>query len=323
MSYSNSSLVSYIIKSPNHSGQRMHKIDRITVHCVVGQMTAQNLGKYFSKSTTQASCNYGIGKDGDIVLCVDESNRSWCSSSYANDQRAITIECASDKLEPYAFNDAVYNRLVDLCIDICKRNGIKKVLWLGTKEKSLAYEPKEGECVLTAHRWFAKKSCPGDWMYSREQDLANKINAAIATKSSDSSLPKTPFVVKVLVFDLNIRSLPSMAGTIKGQTGKGSFTITETKDGWGKLKSGQGWIYLENKKYVEVCGNSSQVTQTSSTRRINAAILNIRKGPGTNYDVIGQIRDRGIYTIVKEQDGWGLLKSGQGWISLSYTILIK
>lgn len=323
MSYSNSSLVSYIIKSPNHSGQRMHKIDRITVHCVVGQMTAQNLGKYFSKSTTQASCNYGIGKDGDIVLCVDESNRSWCSSSYANDQRAITIECASDKLEPYAFNDAVYNRLVDLCIDICKRNNIKKVLWLGTKEKSLTYEPKEGECILTAHRWFAKKSCPGDWMYSREQDLANKINAAIDTKSSDSSLPKAPFIVKVLVSDLNIRSLPSMAETIKGQTGKGSFTIIETKNGWGKLKSGQGWIYLENKKYVEVCGNSSQVTQTSSTRRINAAILNIRKGPGTNYEVVGQIRDRGIYTIVKEQDGWGLLKSGQGWISLSYTILIK
>ena len=323
MSYSNSSLISYIIKSPNHSGQRMHKIDRITVHCIVGQMTAQNLGKYFSKSTTQASCNYGIGKDGDIVLCVDESNRSWCSSSYSNDQRAITIECASDKLEPYAFNDTVYNRLVDLCIDICKRNGIKKVLWLGTKEKSLAYKPKEGECILTAHRWFAKKSCPGDWMYSREQDLADKINAAIATKSSDSSLPKTPFVVKVLVSDLNIRSLPSMAGTIKGQTGKGSFTITETKDGWGKLKSGQGWIYLENKKYIEVCGSSSQVTQTSSTRRINVAILNIRKGPGTNYEIVGQIRDRGIYTIVKEQNGWGFLKSGQGWISLSYTTFVK
>lgn len=323
MSYSNSSLVSYTIKSPNHSGQRMHKIDRITVHCVVGQITAQNLGNYFSKTSTQASCNYGIGKDGDIVLCVDEANRSWCSSSYSNDQRAITIECASDKLEPYAFNDAVYNRLVDLCIDICKRNGIKKVLWLGTKEKSLAYKPKEGECVLTAHRWFAKKSCPGDWMYSREQDLANKINAAIATKSSDSSLPKTPFVVKVLVSDLNIRSLPSIAGTIKGQTGKGSFTITETKDGWGKLKSGQGWIYLENKKYVEVCGSSNQVTQTSSTRRVHVAILNIRKGPGFEYEVVSQIRDKGTYTIVEEKDGWGRLKSGQGWISLSYTTLVK
>ena len=76
----------------------------------------------------QASCNYGIGKDGRISLCVEEKNRSWCSSSNANDQRAVTIECASDMSEPYAMNNAVYNSLVKLCIDICKRNGKKKLL---------------------------------------------------------------------------------------------------------------------------------------------------------------------------------------------------
>ena len=72
--------------------------------------------------------DYGIGKDRKIALCVEEKNRSWCSSSSANDQRAVTIECASDLNAPYAMTTAVYNSLVKLCTDICKRNGKKKLL---------------------------------------------------------------------------------------------------------------------------------------------------------------------------------------------------
>lgn len=85
------------------TGQRTHSIDRITPHCVVGQCTAEGLGDWFAKSSTKASSNYGIDKDGRVGLYVEEKNRSWCSSSNANDQRAITIECASDTSEPYAF----------------------------------------------------------------------------------------------------------------------------------------------------------------------------------------------------------------------------
>ena len=108
---SNSSLVQYTKLSPNHSGKRTMTIDRITPHCAVGQCTAESLGEWFSKSTTKASSNYGIGTDGKIALYVDETNRSWCSSSNANDQRAITIECASDKVAPYTMNEKVYNSL--------------------------------------------------------------------------------------------------------------------------------------------------------------------------------------------------------------------
>lgn len=89
---------------------------------MVGQCTAEGLGDWFAKGSTQASSNYGIGKDGRIGLYVEEKNRSWCSSSNANDQRAVTIECASDTAEPYAFRDVVYQRLVELCTDICRRN---------------------------------------------------------------------------------------------------------------------------------------------------------------------------------------------------------
>lgn len=176
---SNSSLVNCTVKSPNHSGKRTHKIDRITPHCVEGQLSAEAIGGCFTSTARQASCNYGIGTDGKVCLVVDEVNRSWCSSSSANDQRAVTIECASDKTSPYAMNNAVYSKLIDLCTDICKRNGITKLLWLGGKEKTLSYEPKPGEAVLTAHRWFANKSCPGDWLYSRYGDLASKVNAGL------------------------------------------------------------------------------------------------------------------------------------------------
>ena len=155
MAFTNSPLVSYTKLSPNHSGQRTHSIDRITPHCVVGQCSVETLGNIFLPTSKQASCNYGIGADGRIGMYVEEKNRSWCSSSNANDQRAVTIECASDTTEPYAFKDVVYQRLIELCTDICKRNGKKKLLWLGDEAKTLSYNPKSDEMVLTVHRWFA------------------------------------------------------------------------------------------------------------------------------------------------------------------------
>ena len=177
---SNSKLVSYTRLSPNNSGRRTHAIDRITPHCVVGQLSVETLGGLFARSSYQASCNYAIGSDGRVALIVDEGQRSWCSSSNANDQRAVTIECASDKTSPYAFNTTVYNKLVDLCVDICKRNGKTRLLWISDKAKALAYEPKSGEMLLTVHRWFANKSCPGPWMMDRMGDLAAKVTARLA-----------------------------------------------------------------------------------------------------------------------------------------------
>lgn len=186
MAYTNSPLVDYTKLSPNHSGQRTHSIDRITPHCVVGQCSVETLGSIFTPTSKQASCNYGIGSDGRVALIVEEKNRSWCSSSSANDQRAITIECASDNTEPYAFKDVVYQKLITLCVDICKRNGKTKLLWLGDKDRTLNYSPASGEMVLTVHRWFANKSCPGSWMYARMGDLAAKVTAQLGGGSSDA-----------------------------------------------------------------------------------------------------------------------------------------
>lgn len=191
MGYTNSSLIDCTVLSPNHSGKRTHKIDRITPHCVVGQLSAESIGACFPNGRG-ASCNYGVGYDGRQCLIVEEKNRSWCTSSAANDQRAITIEVASDKTAPYAFTEEAYKGLLELCIDICKRNGLKKVLWFGDKNKSLSYEPKAGECVLTVHCWFANKSCPGDWMYARMGRLADSINKALGTHNPTEVVVKQP-----------------------------------------------------------------------------------------------------------------------------------
>lgn len=179
---SNSSLVSYTKLSPCNSGQRTHAIDRITPHCVVGQLSVETIGACFDHTSAQASCNYGIGTDGRVMLCVPENQRSWCSSSNANDQRAVTIECASDRTHPYAINDKVYNKLIDLCTDICRRNGKNVLLWFGDKTKTLNYTPKSNEMVITVHRWFANKACPGDYIYNRLGTIATEVTKRLGGK---------------------------------------------------------------------------------------------------------------------------------------------
>lgn len=466
MAYTNSSLVAYTKLSPNHSGQRTHSIDRISPHCVVGQCTAEVLGDWFYKSTTQASSNYGIDKNGRIGMYVEEKNRSWCTSSNANDQRAITIECASDKTEPYTMNDKVYARLIELCTDICKRYGKKKLLWFADKDKSLNYSPATDEMIITVHRWFTNKSCPGNWLYARLGDVADRVtanlggadtpskgiqatvfaklseadvvkkagalftadqkksgilasvsmaqfilesgygkselaqnanncfgmkislsgntwsgstwdgkskytkktqeeytkgqmttitadfrkypciedsiadhssyllgakngsklrydglkgckdykkaaqiikNGGYATSStyvanlcsiiekwnltqfdvketnsapadSVKTFPATPFTVRVIIDNLNYRSEPSMNGRVNGQTGIGTFTIMEVKNGWGRLKSGAGWIWLENPSYCTVGKTVASANKTSGTKTVDELAKEVIKG---------------------------------------------
>ena len=175
----NSPLVSFTKLSPNHSGKRTCSISRITPHAVVGQFSVERICDCFKDGSRQASCNYCIGGDGRIGLCVDEQNRSWCSSSRDNDQRAVTIECASDLTEPYTMKPEVYAALVDLCVDICRRNGKKRLLWIADRDKALSYEVKSDEMLLTVHRWFARKSCPGNWLFGKLGDLAQEVNSRL------------------------------------------------------------------------------------------------------------------------------------------------
>ena len=269
---SNSKLVSYTRLSPNHSGPRTHKIDRITPHCVVGQCSVETLGGIFAPTSRQASSNYGIGADGRVGMYVAEGNRSWCSSSNANDQRAVTIECASDLTPPYAFKPVVWNKLVDLCVDICKRNGKTKLLWLGSKEKALSYTPKSNEMILTAHKWFANTACPGSWMYSREGQLAKEVTAKLQKSSSSSSKTTTTTKTTYKVVEKSGMNIRKGAGTNTAVIGKiaynKTFTSTKKKGDWAYADSYKGWVRIKNgnKTYLK------KVTSTSTKKKSNEEI---------------------------------------------------
>lgn len=183
---SNSPLVNYTRISPNKTSPRRNKIDTITIHCVVGQCSVETLGNIFAPTSRQASSNYGVGADGKIGMYVEEKDRSWCTSSAANDNRAITIEVASDTKHPYAVNDKAYAAMLDLVTDICRRNGIKKLVWSTDKNKRMNH--LDG-CNMTVHRDYANKSCPGDYLYNRHGEIAAEVNrrlgAAVDTPTED------------------------------------------------------------------------------------------------------------------------------------------
>ena len=187
---SNSPLVNYTKISPNKTSPRKQPIDTITIHCVVGQCTVGTLGNVFAPATRQASSNYGVGYDGRIGMYCEEKDRSWCTSSSANDNRAITIEVASDTTHPYAVTDKALAALIELCADICKRNGIKRLLWKG--DKNLIGQPDKQN--MTVHRWFANKSCPGDYLYERHGYIADEVNKRLGAANTPPppSSPSTP-----------------------------------------------------------------------------------------------------------------------------------
>ena len=262
---SNSPLVSYTRISPNKNSPRSHAIDTVTIHCVVGQCSVETLGNIFAPTSRQASSNYGIGFDGKIGMYVEEKDRSWCSSSASNDNRAITIEVASDTKPPYAVNEKAFAALLDLVTDICKRNGIKRLVWSTNKKDRMNHL---NGCNMTVHRDFANKACPGEYLYSRHGEIAAEVNRRLqdafagggvvvvtppATEKptgGTTGATVTHYLVRVKITNLNIRKGP---GTNYGSTGfikPGVYTIVAESTGagatkWGKLKSGAGWISLD------------------------------------------------------------------------------
>jgi hypothetical protein len=210
MRMSNSALVSHTNISPNRNSPRNHAIDTITIHCVVGQCSVETLGNIFKPTSRQASSNYGVGTDGRIGMYAEERDRSWCSSSAANDNRAVTIEVASDTYAPYAVNDKAYAALIDLVTDICKRNGIARLLWRG--DSSLIGQT--GKQNMTVHRWFANKSCPGDYLYERHGQIADEVNRRLGSGTATPSPAPAPSAAKST--DVLAREV------IRGEWGNGS-----------------------------------------------------------------------------------------------------
>lgn len=186
MVYTNSSLVTYTKISPNRTSPRNHKIDTITIHCYVGQVTAQRgcngSGFVTYNPITGSSCNYVVGYDGSIGLCVPESDRSWCTSNSSNDHRAITIEVACETTHPYTVTDKAMAALINLCADICKRNDIEKLVWSTNKNERVNHL---NGCNMTVHRDYKNKACPGQYLYERHGYIANEVNKKLGVVKED------------------------------------------------------------------------------------------------------------------------------------------
>lgn len=307
MAYTNSKLVNYTRISPNRSVNRNHKIDTVSIHCVVGQCSVETLGSIFASTSKEASSNYGIGYDGRIGMYVEEKDRSWCTSSASNDNRAITIEVASDTYHPYRVNDAAYKSLIKLLVDICKRNGIKKLVWSTNKSERMNHL---NGCNMTVHRDYANKSCPGDYLYNLHGQIAKEVNAQLGSGTS-STTKKTLYRVRKTWKD------------VKSQ--KGAFNDLSNAKKCADQNNGYS-VFDENGKAVY----TSKTTNSASSFKVQISIsdLNIRKGPGTNYAATGRFTGKGVFTIVETKQGtgsakgWGKLKSGAGWISLDYATRI-
>jgi hypothetical protein len=342
---SNSPLVSYTKISPNKNSPRNKAVDRITPHCVVGQCTVERIGEIFASSTRQASSNYGIGLDGKIGMYCDERDRSWCSSSGANDNRAITIECASDTKAPYAMNTKVYSALIDLCVDICQRYGKTKLLWLVDKDKTLSYTPKKDEMILTVHRWFANKSCPGDWLYSRLGDLAAEVTkrlsgGSVAQEGSNTTPSTKPTTEALYRVQVGAYKQKSNADAMLAKLKAAGFDGFTTKVG--DLYKVQVGAYRESVKAenfrqtVKQAGFPAMVVKTSTGPQggpqedftpyrvqVHTPVLNVRQGPSTGAVRVGSVRQGEVLTIAEESTGqgatlWGKVENKNGWISLDF-----
>ena len=340
MGYTNSPLVAFTLLSPNHSGQRTKRIDRISPHCVVGQCSAEGLGDWFQRPSTQASSNYGIDKDGRVGMYVEEKNRSWCTSCNENDQRAVTIECASDKVEPYTMNEVVYDRLIDLCVDISQRNGKKKLLWFGDKNKTLNYQPKEDEMLITVHRWFANKSCPGNWLYARLGDLAAKVTARLSGGEAEAipsgmqarefqNLTEAQVIAKVgALFTADQKKSRILASVSMAQfileSGYGKSELAQGANncfGMKKSLSGNTWggstwdgVSVYTKKTQEQNADGSYVTITADFRRYScvedsiadhsAYLLGAKNGSKLRYDGLKGCTDYKKAVQIIKDDGY-------------------
>ena len=177
---SNSSLVDYVKISPNSSNPRNKKIKKITLHHVAGNLTVEQIGNIFASASRRASSNYGIDSNGRVGMYVEEKNRAWTSGSADNDHQAITIEVANSKSgNPWPVSDKALSKLIELCVDICKRNDIDRLNYTGDARGN-----------LTRHNMFQATACPGPYLQSKMPYIADEVNRRL-------SLSGVPYRVQI------------------------------------------------------------------------------------------------------------------------------
>ena len=319
MAYTNSSLVTYKKISPHKTPSRNHEIDCITIHCIVGQWTAKQGCDYFATASAGCSANYVVGKDGSIGLSVEEKDRSWCTSSSSNDNRAVTIEVASDTTHPYAVTDKAFEALIELIADICKRNDIKELKWKG--DKSLIGQTDKQN--MTVHRWFANKACPGEYLYSRHGYIAEQVNKKLGVNAVEPVVPPTTIKLEFKVGDIvnfaggkHYGSTNAASGTdVKAskakvtnlyESGKHPYHIRAINDAGSFIACVYGWVDASSVSVI-------QNTKPSSTQNVIDTIKEVQVWVNKNYKY--GIAEDGVYGAKTKK---ALVKALQTEINKTY-----
>lgn len=326
---SNSPLVKYTKLSPNCTKPRNHAIDTITIHCMAGNLSVETCGEVFAPTTRQASSNYGIGSDGRIALYVDEANRSWCTSSASNDNRAVTIEVANNGGAPdWPVSDKAYAALLDLVTDICKRNGIKELLWKG--DKSLIGQVDKQN--MTVHRWYAAKACPGDYLYSRHAAIAQEVNRRLNAGTAQATGSGALYYVQTGAFSNKANADAQLAkvkaagfDAIMKQAGNlyrvqvGAYSQKPNADAMAaKLKAASFDTYVTTTGGTQVVAGST--LSPAKVKKITVGSKVVINNGATNYSSGQQIPDwvKGkTYTVQQLGTGKALLKEIVSWVNLS------
>lgn len=323
MGYTNSSLVSYTKISPNRNSPRNHVIDTITIHCIVGQWTAKQGCDYFANSARRASANYIVGKDGSIGLCVEEKDRSWCTSSASNDNRAITIEVASDTTHPYAVTDKALDALIKLCADICKRNGIKELKWKADKNL-IGQADKQN---MTVHRWFANKSCPGEYLYSRHSYIADEVNKILGSTTSTPAAARS-YLMKgdkgdeVKILQENLNYLGYNCGNADGDFGSKTDTALRKFQKAYKLTVDGKYGATSKKTLEDAVANKKSNTTSSASYTVQSGdtLSKIGNKTGVDWKLIAELNNIKFPYIIKKGQ---VLKLPQGTSNTSVPFKVK
>lgn len=296
---SNSGLVSYTRLSPNCSSRGGQKIRKITPHHMAGNLSVETCGSVFAPTSRQASSNYGVGSDGRIALYVDESKRAWTSSNAANDKQAVTIEVANDQIGGnWHVSDKAFESLVNLCVDICKRNGMTGIKWTG-----------DASGTLTNHDMFVATNCCGPYLKRRMPELCDEVNKRLGSPGYTPSAPQTPAVsggspgtgfggayVCNAAAGSNVRTAPSLSGQIVAAYSEGQTVIL---DDW--YKSADGYIWG---RYTGASsGQKRYVAVGKATGKPEADDIWIKRGAGvaSSKKTAEQVANE----IVQGVGGWG------------------
>ena len=323
MAFTNSSLVVYTRISPNRTSPRNKPITKITVHHMAGVCSVEDFGNIVAPTARQMSANYAIGNDGRIGLFCPESDRSWCSSSPENDHQAITIEVSNSSVGgDWPIGNKAYQSLIKLCVDICKRNGIKKLYYDGTPNGT-----------LTRHCDLWPTLCPGPWMKNHTTDLCNKVNAQLnAATESPKPTPVTPTNTSKTSF--KVGDLVSINSGVRYYNG-GAIPVWVSQEKWyiSSISGNRAVLGLNEAKNRNIQSpiKTSDITLAKAVSTFKEYTMSFKASEpiyeSAGGKMVGTMGATGIYTIVDEKTDagatFGKLKSGRGWVVVKGSIQLK